>query len=128
MDHIRPLYLLPVVPRLDLHFAAASGNLGLVEYALSHGQPINSVLNGVLPLHAACAGGSEVVVKYLIDEGADVNAPRYVPEDAPHFSIINFKLARPDLQLNTLLTSGLFYSTGFRANIRMIGTSPPAWL
>ncbi|KAL5478776.1 hypothetical protein ACEPAI_2053 [Sanghuangporus weigelae] len=63
-------------PQYDLHFAAASGNLGLVEFALSHGQPINSVLNGVLPLHAACAGGSEVVVKYLIDEGADVNAPR----------------------------------------------------
>ena len=63
-----------------MHFAAASGNLGLVEFALSHGQPINSVLNGVLPLHAACAGGSEVVVKYLIDEGADVNAPRSVLE------------------------------------------------
>lgn len=66
------------VPRYDLHFASASGNLGLVEFALSHGQPVNSVLNGVLPLHAACAGGSEVVVKHLIDEGADVNAPRYV--------------------------------------------------
>ena len=65
-----------VVPRYDLHFAAASGNLGLVEYALKNGQPINSILNGVLPLHAACAGGSEVVVKYLIDQGADVNAPR----------------------------------------------------
>lgn len=63
-------------PRYDLHFAAASGNLGLVEFALSHGQPINSVLNGVLPLHAACAGGNEVVVRYLIEEGADVNAPR----------------------------------------------------
>ena len=66
------------VPRYDLHFAAASGDLGLVEFALSHGQPVNSVLNGVLPLHAACAGGSEVVVKYLIEEGADVNAPRCV--------------------------------------------------
>lgn len=65
-----------IVPRLDLHFASATGNLGLVEYALSHGQPINSVLNGVLPLHAASAGGSEVVVKRLIEEGADVNAPR----------------------------------------------------
>ena len=63
-----------IVPRYDLHHAAASGNLGLVEFALSHGQPINSVLNGVLPLHAACAGGSEAVVQYLIDEGADVNA------------------------------------------------------
>ncbi|EJD04913.1 uncharacterized protein FOMMEDRAFT_81181, partial [Fomitiporia mediterranea MF3/22] len=70
------MLILSTVPQYDLHFAAASGNLGLVEFALGHGQPINSVLNGVLPLHAACAGGSEVVVKYLIDEGADVNAPR----------------------------------------------------
>ncbi|KAG7090972.1 hypothetical protein E1B28_010039 [Marasmius oreades] len=60
----------------DLHSAAASGNQGLVEYALSRGQPINSVIDGVLPLHAACAGGHEQVVKVLIDHGADVNAPR----------------------------------------------------
>ncbi|KAF9268745.1 hypothetical protein L218DRAFT_984111 [Marasmius fiardii PR-910] len=60
----------------DLHSAAASGNQGLVEYALARGQPINSVIDGVLPLHAACAGGHEQVVKVLIDHGADVNAPR----------------------------------------------------
>lgn len=52
--------------------------MGLVEYALQRGQPINSVLDGVLPLHAACAGGNEQVVKLLIDHGADVNAPRCV--------------------------------------------------
>ncbi|TFK62247.1 ankyrin, partial [Pluteus cervinus] len=46
------------------------------EYALEHGQPINSVLDGVLPLHAACAGGNQQVVKLLIEHGADVNAPR----------------------------------------------------
>ncbi|KAF8909899.1 hypothetical protein CPB85DRAFT_1198268, partial [Mucidula mucida] len=46
------------------------------EYALNRGQPINSVLDGVLPLHAACAGGNEQVVKLLIEHGADVNAPR----------------------------------------------------
>ncbi|TDL16727.1 hypothetical protein BD410DRAFT_612803 [Rickenella mellea] len=63
-------------PRLDLHSASATGNLGLVKYAISHGQPINSVLDGVLPLHAASAGGSAVVVLYLIEQGADVNAPR----------------------------------------------------
>ncbi|RXW21320.1 hypothetical protein EST38_g4538 [Candolleomyces aberdarensis] len=63
-------------PKLGLHEAAASGNLGLVEYALDHGQPINSVLDGVLPLHAACAGGHIQVVKLLIEHGADVNAPR----------------------------------------------------
>ena len=66
-----------LVPKLGLHEAAASGNLGLVEYALEHGQPINSVLDGVLPLHAACAGGHVQVVKVLIEHGADVNAPRY---------------------------------------------------
>ncbi|KAK0461137.1 uncharacterized protein EV420DRAFT_1266976 [Desarmillaria tabescens] len=60
----------------DLHSAAATGNMGLVEYALARGQPINSVLDGVLPLHAACAGGNEQVVKLLIEHGADVNAPR----------------------------------------------------
>ncbi|KII83319.1 hypothetical protein PLICRDRAFT_180577 [Plicaturopsis crispa FD-325 SS-3] len=63
-------------PHLGLHSAAATGNVGLVKYALSHGQPINSVLDGVLPLHAACSGGSEFVVKLLIENGADVNAPR----------------------------------------------------
>ncbi|CAK5281636.1 unnamed protein product [Mycena citricolor] len=63
-------------PSLGLHSAAASGNVGLVEYALTRGQPINSVLDGVLPLHAAAAGGSEQIVKLLIERGADVNAPR----------------------------------------------------
>lgn len=72
-DH--PDYIHPV-PNLELHSAAASGNLGLVHYALTHGQPVNSVLHGVLPLHAACSGGSVEVVKMLIERGANVNAPR----------------------------------------------------
>ncbi|KAJ7232791.1 hypothetical protein B0H12DRAFT_1192272 [Mycena haematopus] len=63
-------------PSLGLHSAAATGDVGLVEYALTRGQPINSVLDGVLPLHAAAAGGNESVVKLLIERGADVNAPR----------------------------------------------------
>ncbi|KAL4080191.1 hypothetical protein V8B97DRAFT_709794 [Scleroderma yunnanense] len=63
-------------PYLGLHSAAASGDIGLVQYALSHGQPVNSVLDGVLPLHAACAGGNDLVVKLLIKHGADVNAER----------------------------------------------------
>lgn len=66
------------VPHLGLHAAAATGNIGLAKYAISHGQPINSVIDGVLPLHAACSGGSDMVVRLLIDNGADVNAPRCV--------------------------------------------------
>lgn len=67
-----------IVPHLGLHAAAATGNIGLAKYAISHGQPVNSVIDGVLPLHAACSGGSDMVVRLLIDNGADVNAPRCV--------------------------------------------------
>ncbi|KAL7281108.1 hypothetical protein ACG7TL_004415 [Trametes sanguinea] len=63
-------------PHLGLHSAASSGNLGLVTYALDHGQPVNSVLDGVLPLHVASSGGNELIVRLLIERGADVNAPR----------------------------------------------------
>ncbi|CAG8579394.1 8667_t:CDS:2, partial [Funneliformis mosseae] len=61
---------------LGLHSGAAAGNLGLVKFALDHGQPIDSVLNGVLPIHVACINGNVSVVQYLIERGADVNAPR----------------------------------------------------
>ncbi|KAK7685218.1 hypothetical protein QCA50_011581 [Cerrena zonata] len=63
-------------PQLGLHSAAVTGNIALVQYALGNGQPINSALDGVLPLHAACSGGNDLVVRLLIDNGADVNAPR----------------------------------------------------
>ncbi|BGO97454.1 hypothetical protein NBRC10513v2_004161 [Rhodotorula toruloides] len=63
-------------PNLGLHGAAANGNTGLVQYALTHGQPVNSILSGVLPLHAAASSGNETVVRMLIEAGADVNSPR----------------------------------------------------
>ncbi len=47
----------------------------MVKFALDHGQPIDSVLNGVLPIHVACINGNVSVVQYLIERGADVNAP-----------------------------------------------------
>ena len=81
----------PLVTNLGLHSAAASGDYGLVKYALTNGQPINSVLQGVLPIHVACSGGDEQVVNLLIDNGADVNAPRYAPSsfssDAPAYHL-----------------------------------------
>ncbi|KAG0208901.1 hypothetical protein BGX31_002248 [Mortierella sp. GBA43] len=62
---------------LGLHSGAASGNLGLVKFALDNGQPIDSVLNGVYPIHAACCSNANIaVVMYLIERGADVNARR----------------------------------------------------
>ncbi|GAA5883053.1 hypothetical protein JCM3774_001093, partial [Rhodotorula dairenensis] len=61
---------------LNLHSAAAKGNIGLVQYALANGQPVNSVLEGVLPIHAAASSGSELVVRMLVEAGADVNSPR----------------------------------------------------
>ena len=63
-------------PNLGLHNAAATGNIGLVKFALDNGQPHTSVLNGLLPLHAACSGGSEAVVRLLLGYGADVNSLR----------------------------------------------------
>ncbi|KAF9354700.1 hypothetical protein BGX34_010859, partial [Mortierella sp. NVP85] len=62
---------------LGLHSGAASGNLGLVKFALDNGQPIDSVLNGVYPIHAACCSNANIaVVMYLLERGADVNARR----------------------------------------------------
>ena len=88
----RPIHLLesstpinedPLVPNFDLHRACAAGNLGLVQFAINQGQPVNSVLAGVLPLHAAASGGNEQVVKTLILAGADVNAPRLSSKIGP---------------------------------------------
>lgn len=63
-------------PNLGLHSAAASGNIGVVKFALDNGQPHNSILNGLFPLHAACSGGSEAAVRMLLAYGADVNVTR----------------------------------------------------
>ena len=68
-----------LAPYLGLHSAAAAGNLGLVTYALDHDQPVNSVLDGALPLDVACSGRNDLIVRLLVGRGADVNAPRCVP-------------------------------------------------
>lgn len=92
------------VTNLGLHSAAASGDYGLVKYALTNGQPINSVLHGVLPIHVACSGGDEQVVNLLIENGADVNAPRYAPSllssNSPSHSPASISLL--DLQIFNL--------------------------
>ncbi|KAK4514082.1 p48 polypeptide of DNA primase [Mucor velutinosus] len=63
---------------LGLHGAAMNGNVGLVKFALDHGAPIDSVVNGYMPLQLACINENHIaVVQYLIDRGADVNAQRW---------------------------------------------------
>ncbi|KAG1819465.1 hypothetical protein DFJ58DRAFT_720207 [Suillus subalutaceus] len=64
------------VSHLGLHSAAVSGDIRLVQFALNHGQPVNSILDSVLPLHAACADGNDLIVNLLIENRADVNASR----------------------------------------------------
>lgn len=92
MSLLLPLADPPPVPRLGLHSASASGDIGLVQYALSHGQPVNAVLDGVLPLHAASAGGNVIVVNFLIEQGADVNAPRFA-----FFPLLSYRSPVPRL-------------------------------
>ena len=66
-----------------------------MEYALEHGQPVNSILDGVLPLHAACASGNIQVVNVLIGYGADVNAPRLVWSCLPQASSLTIVKGYP---------------------------------
>jgi len=103
------------VTNLGLHSAAASGDYGLVRYALSNGQPINSVLHGVLPIHVACSGGDEQVVHLLIDHGADVNAPRYV-YSFPPAPLLNYLL--PCVHLASSITNFHIYTTISRLPLR----------
>ncbi|KAL0088521.1 hypothetical protein J3Q64DRAFT_1335741 [Phycomyces blakesleeanus] len=63
---------------LGLHWAATTGNVGLVKFALDHGAPIDAVVNGFMPLQLACISDNNIaVVQYLIDRGAGVNAQRW---------------------------------------------------
>ncbi|KAJ7702943.1 hypothetical protein B0H14DRAFT_3029798, partial [Mycena olivaceomarginata] len=90
-----------------LHSAAATGNVGLVEYALTRGQPINSVLDGVLPLHAAAAGGNESETEIPPrDRRTSGSTPLHFAAANGHTNIVHTLLlrgahaSRPDKQWN----------------------------
>lgn len=103
---------------LRLHSACASGNIGLVKFALDKGQPVDSCLNGCLPLHCASASGSVPCVLLLLERGADPNAPRLSSKNATaigttgstplHFAVANNHL--PIVQI--LLSHGA--NTGYK--------------
>ncbi|KAK9711380.1 hypothetical protein K7432_007877 [Basidiobolus ranarum] len=109
---------------LGLHSAAASGNLGLVKFALDQGQPIDSVVHGLLPIHAACCSGNAVVVEYLVQRGADVNCRSYSKHytgvhdvmrgNSQHHgtSALHFAVAKGDLEtVEILLRYGALVDT-----------------
>ncbi|KAG8774125.1 hypothetical protein FRC15_001545, partial [Serendipita sp. 397] len=87
MPHKKKYDVVTTFLNYDLHGAAAAGNIGLVVYAISHGQPINAVLGGLLPIHAAASGGSVEVVQFLIEQGADVNIPRLASATGPPINV-----------------------------------------
>ncbi|KAL0079596.1 hypothetical protein F4703DRAFT_1875513 [Phycomyces blakesleeanus] len=63
---------------LGLHWAATTGNVGLIKFALDHGVDVNSVANGYTPLQLACTSDLNIAsVQYLIDRGAEVNSQRW---------------------------------------------------
>ncbi|KAI7902850.1 uncharacterized protein BX663DRAFT_508639 [Cokeromyces recurvatus] len=63
---------------LGLHWAAMTGNVGLIKFALDHGVPIESTVNGFVPLQLACVSDNNIAaVQYLIDRGADVNVQKW---------------------------------------------------
>ncbi|ORX90041.1 ankyrin [Basidiobolus meristosporus CBS 931.73] len=105
----------PGFRNLGLHSAAASGNLGLVKFALDQGQPIDSVVHGLLPIHAACCTGNAAVVEYLVQRGADVNCRSYskhytgandiLRENSNYHgtSALHFAVAKGDLEIVEIL-------------------------
>ncbi|KAI9485508.1 MAG: hypothetical protein EXX96DRAFT_545350, partial [Benjaminiella poitrasii] len=52
--------------------------VGLIKFALDHGVPIESTVNGFVPLQLACISDNNIAaVQYLIDRGADVNMQKW---------------------------------------------------
>jgi hypothetical protein len=105
--------------QLGLHSAAASGNIGLVKFALDYGQSTESLHKGLLPIHIAAASGHSHVVKYLIDRGCNVNgirrprrlsgkaAPNSTSEISIGATALHFAVASNSLDIvNILLESG----------------------
>ncbi|CAO3640895.1 unnamed protein product [Mucor hiemalis] len=63
---------------LGLHWAATTGNVGLIKFALDRGVLIDSAVNGFVPLQLACISDNNIAaVQYLIDRGGDVNTQKW---------------------------------------------------
>jgi len=61
---------------LHMHSAVISGNIGMIRFALDHGQSIHSAVNGLQAIHVAAGFGQLAIIKYLVSRGANVNCRR----------------------------------------------------
>ena len=59
-------HTLALITHLGLRSTAANSNTWLINYTFSHGQPVDSILDSVLPLYAALSGGNDLVMKLVI--------------------------------------------------------------
>ncbi|WP_265025372.1 ankyrin repeat domain-containing protein [Wolbachia endosymbiont (group B) of Pammene fasciana] len=58
-----------------LHFAVASGSIGVVEILIANGVNVNVAdQNGFTPLHCAAHNANKEIVELLLDKGANVDA------------------------------------------------------
>ena len=61
-------------PDIDIHDAAAKGNIEAVKKALAAGTDVNAKSVGLTPLHEAALEGRKETAELLIAKGATVNA------------------------------------------------------
>jgi len=71
-----PETLTAKAPDIDIHGAAAKGNIEAVKQHIAAGTDVSAKKNGfgVTPLHNAASRGHKEIAELLISEGADVNA------------------------------------------------------
>ena len=71
-----PETLTAKAPDIDIHGAAAKGNIEAVKQHIAAGTDVNAKAGGVgeTPLHNAASRGHKEIAELLISEGADVNA------------------------------------------------------
>ena len=70
-----PETLTAKAPDIDIHGAAAKGNIEAVKQHIAAGTDVNAKIeSGSAPLHFATFKGHKEIAELLIDKGADVNA------------------------------------------------------
>lgn len=89
-DRPLPSPALPAIAHLDLHTAAAEGDIAIVQALIAAGTNVNAqrIHNDVTPLLLAALGGHTTTAQLLIDAGADINAQTLDNETPLHMAVI----------------------------------------